>query len=387
MAMKDQMRTSVATAVICLLVVTGGCAQLGEQKVAPAEIKPEEKALTYATGAAEQTIESQVKPAEQAEAVPKETPKPEIAVEQHVPEEAKPGAVLLTLKFAPQDVTTYRVTTESGKSVDWEGSLQKKPSAFKGGRTGSRIEMTFTQRIQSVDDEGNAVAEITIKGLKYLGRVRDNTVLDFDSSRQQDQDSPLMKLIGQNYTVEISPAGELLKVVDVTQARAAVGGSTSAHRAATGLLSAEAITKRHTIAALSGAGKHRVQAGEDWSKVEALSFDMMGSKSYEKVYTLKEVKDIDNRTIATVDMQAIPSSEMAQQLYKEQTVNPFAKMFDSRDNYTGRLKLDLTAGKIEECLEELTTEWVMVDPNPANGEEPSALRMTATRLYHVEKIE
>lgn len=387
MTMRSRICTSILSAAVCLLLLTVGCAQLDEQEVVRGEVKPEEKTPTDATVPAEQTVESKVEPAEQAEAVPAEAAKTEMAVEGKVPEEPRPGAVLLALKFAPQDTTTYRVTTESEKSVEWEGSLQKKPAAFKGGRTGSRIEMTFTQRIKSVDDEGDAVAEITIKGLKYLGKVRDNTVLDFDSSRQKDQDSPLMKLMGQSYTVEISPAGQVPKVVDVTQARAAVRGSSSAHRAAASLLSAEVISRRHTIAALSGAGKHRVLAGEDWSKVEVLSFDMMGSKSYEKIYTLKEVKDMDNRKIATVDMQAIPSSQMAQQLHKEEIVNPFAKMFDSIDEYTGRLKLDLTAGKVEECLEKLTTEWVVVDPNPANGEEPSALRMTATRSYRIERID
>ena len=104
----------------------------------------------------------------------------------------------LALKFTPKDSTTYNVTIERERGIIWGGPSSSKPKGFTGGHTGNRIEMTFTRRIQSVDNEGNAVAEITIKGLRYLAKAKDSIVLDFDSSREKDQNSPLAKLIGQS---------------------------------------------------------------------------------------------------------------------------------------------------------------------------------------------
>jgi hypothetical protein len=74
-------------------------------------------------------------------------------------------------------------------------------------------------------------------------------------------------------------------------------------------------------------------------------------------------------------------------MHKEQSASFFANMSDNKETYTGELKLDLTAGKVEECSENLTTEWVIVDPNPKGGQQPAALIMTAVRSYSIEKID
>lgn len=300
-----------------------------------------------------------------------------------------PTAVQLALKFTPQDSTTYKVTTEAEKSVKWEGPLSSVPAGFQDGHTGNRIEMTFTQRILSIDDKDNAVAEITIEGLKCLAKVRDNTVLDFDSSREKDQNSPLAKLIGQSYAIEISPAGRVLKVVDVNHAQAAVDGGSSAHKTAWALVSADVIKQRHTIPALPTAEKNKLRIGNNWSSIKTFSFRQMGSKSYEKIYTLKQIKNIGNRQVAIVEMNAIPSSERTQELHKEQASGLFSKLFDNIETYTGDLEFDLTAGKVEKYIEKLQTEWVAVDPlaEREDDKEPSVLKMTAMRLYHIEKID
>ncbi len=114
---------------------------------------------------------------------------------------------------------------------------------------------------------------------------------------------------------------------------------------------------------------------------------MMGSKAYEKIYTLKEIKDVDNRRIAIARMEAVPSAEYAKELHKEQPATFFSSMSDNIETYTGELKLDLSAGKVEECRENLTSEWLIVDPNPKENEQPSALKMTAVRSYSIEKID
>jgi hypothetical protein len=351
------------------------------EEAVKAKVEPQEAVKTEVEP--KQAIETKVEPEEavKTKVEPQETVKTQVK-----PEEQKPP-VRLALKFAPEDSTTYKVTMEADKSVKWDGPIPEKPTGFTGGHTGNKMEMTFAQQIQSIDDNGKATAKITIEGLKYLAKVKDNVVLDFDSSREEDLSSPLSRLIGQSYTIEITASGQVLKATNVGDARAAVKGGSSAHRTAVRLLSADSIKERHTIPALPAADKDQVRTGENWSSVKSFSFDLMGSKSYEKVYTLKEIKDMDNRQIAIAEMDAIPSAEKAKELHKEQTAAFVSKMFDNTETYAGELKLDLTGGKVEECHEKLVSEWVIVDPNPKDEEQPAALRMTASRLYSIERVD
>lgn len=295
-------------------------------------------------------------------------------------------SVKLALRFVPEDSTIYKLALETDKSVQWESGASK-PKGFQGGHTGNKMEMTFARRIQSVDNQGNATAEITIKTLKYLAKVKNSVVLDFDSSREEDRNNPLSKLIGQSYTIEITPSGQVSKIADTSDALEAVKGGSAANNVAVRLLSADAIKEQHTIPALPPAGKDQLRMGDNWSSMKRVSFDLMGTRSYEKVYTLKEIRDVDNRRVAVAEMEALPSAEDAKQLHKEQTTDSFSKMFDNTETYTGELKLDLSAGKVEKCREELLVEWLIVNPNPKADEPPAALRMAATRLYSIEKID
>jgi len=396
----DRISSLTWRAAICLLLLTTGCARLAEKPAEP-KIEHEETAPTAVVPPGEETVEPAVEPKEQVpeavvettkpeEQVPEavgETVKPEVEVEKPVPQIPAAEAVTLALKFTPQDSTAYKVILEADRSVIWQGPLQEKPEAFRGGHTGNKIEMTFAQQIQSVNEKGNAVAQITIKGLKYLTKVRDNVLLDFDNSREKDKPSPLTKLIGQSYTIEITPVGQVAKVIDTSQAQAAVTGSSSAHKTAATLLSADAIKQRHSIPAMPSADKNLLRPGDSWSSVRTFDFQMMGSKAYERTYKLKEITDTDQKHLAVVEMSAIPSTEMAEKLHKEEAMGAFSKMFDNKETYTGELKLDLTAGKVEKCIEKLVSEWVVVDPNPKLDQEPAALRMAAVRIYHIEKVD
>ena len=352
--MSDKIFSWLATAVVCSLFLTAGCAPLTEEAAKP-EVEPKEE-------------------------------KPKVVLKEVKPEEEKP-TVELALKFTPQDSTTYKLTMEAQRRIEWEGPLPDE-TAFKGGQTGNKIEMTFTRQIQSIDDKGNAVAGITIEGLKYLSIVRDSTALDFDSSREKDKNNPMAKLIGQSYTIEIAPTGKVTRVIDVKQAQAAVRGNSSANKAALTLLSPDAIKKRHGTLALPDTDKNQLRTGANWSSIKTFSFGMMGSKSYEKIYTLKEINDADSHRVAIVEMNAIPTSGAEDQLDKA-GADGFSKMFDNIETYTGRLKLDLTAGKIEKYLEKLQSEWIAIDPSAGqqDNKEPAALKMTAIRLYRLDKID
>ncbi len=302
-------------------------------------------------------------------------------------QEQKP-AVQPVLKSAPPGRITYKVTTDRENGVLWEGPLKNKPGGFVGGHTGNKIEMTFTRQTLGVDDEDKTVVEITINALKYLAKVRDKIVLDFDSSREEDRENPLNNLIGQSYTIELTASGEVSKVIDVNDARAAVAGSSISNARAAQLLSTQAIIEQHSIPALPAVDNVKLIPGKTWSDIKTFSFGPMGAKSFERIYEIKQIIEMDGRRIAAAEMNAVPSTAKAKEIYKEQSTGSLAAMFDNTETYTGKLWLDLTSGQIEKYTEEFRADWIAVDPLATKQEkEPDMLRMTATRIHIIERID
>jgi hypothetical protein len=289
---------------------------------------------------------------------------------------------------ASADLVTYKVTTDRERGVIWEGPQENKPKSFVGGHSGNKVEMTFTRQIKSVDANDNTIVKITIRELKYLAKVRDKIILDFDSSREKDRDNPLNKLIGQSYTIELNASGKVSNIIDVNDARAAIKGVGISNARAVQLLSPEAIKELHSIPALPPIDKEQLIPEKKWSDIKTFSFGPMGAKSFERIYEIKEIVESDGRRIAVARMNAVPSTEKAKELYKEQSTGVFSSMFDNTETYTGRLRLDLTSGQIEKYNEEFTAEWVVVDPLATKKEkEPDILRMSATRIHIIEKID
>lgn len=306
----------------------------------------------------------------------------------------------IALKFTPADSTTYKVAMEYQKSVEWMGQASDKPAAFQGGRTGNNLQITFTQDILSVSDNGDAVARITFKDLKYRKEVRNIVNLDFDSSRPADANNPLNKLIGQSYFIEITTDGQVLNVINTSDAQAAVRGSSPEHLTALNLLNENFIKERHTIPALPQPGQSHISVGQKWRNIKDYSFDMMGDKHYERVYTLEKINEPvlagfmqlfrdDNRDhkIAVAGMEAYPSAEQAKQEHMEEGTSPISPLFDNIQSYTGELRLDLTAGQVQKYYEKLLTEWVIADPRLSEGGQPAALKMGATRTFSLERID
>ncbi len=311
----------------------------------------------------------------------KEVAKPEVEPEKRIPKEV----ATMALKFSPQDSTTYKVIVESERRIKWEGSVPDEPT-FKGGRNHEKLEMTFDQQIQTVDDKGDAVAKITVKELKLSSIVKDNSVAEFDSSKSGDPNYSLAKLIGHSYTIKIAPTGEVTKVVSIRDAETAARKNSEAPRRALRILQSGAIKGRHGTLLLPDADKNQLHIGDNWSNTKIFSFGMMGSESYEKIYTLNKIKDQDNRRIAIIEMKAIPASETA----KEQASAGFFENSDNIKIFTGELKLDLTAGKVKKYIEKLRSEWITAFPSAeqeTGQEEPAVLTMSETRLYSLEKID
>jgi hypothetical protein len=296
--------------------------------------------------------------------------------------------VELGLRFEAGQSALYKVTTESQKSVEWEGKASTKPKAFQGGQTGNRVEITFEQRVERVDEDGDAIVAITITALNYMGRVRNQVVLEFDSEREQDQGNPMAALVGAGYKVEMSAKGAVLAVIDAEQTRELVRGDTPAHQTAQKLLSRDAIQHRHALPPLEVVEESTVRPGQRWSSNKAFSFGVMGGKTFERIYTLQRVETGDDRRVAVVEMKAIPAVTTAEQVQQQQAASMFAQMFDNTNSYVGRLELDLAVACVESYTEELRSEWVAVDPAAAAGEaEPAALRMGEMRTYRLERVE
>ena len=303
------------------------------------------------------------------------------------PAKAEPSgpAVELALKFVPGQAATYKITVEVYKSVAWKGSAAAKPASFTDGRTGNRVELTFEQRVQQVLEDGNALVEVTIKGVKYLGESVNKIVLDFDSAKPADAGSPLAALVGKSYRVKMSAAGQVLEISNAEPARQAVLGNLPGQSVAARLLSDDEIRDRHEIVALSALKDPHVRPGQKWSRIRTFSFDDMGAKTYERVYTLTSVQQ-DSGRVAVVEMKAIPSTAMAGDLYRQQAANPFAGLSDNVDSYDGRLVLDLDGGQVREYVEQMQNEWIVADPAAVQKGQPAAISMVARRLHRLELV-
>ena len=95
---------------------------------------------------------------------------------------------------------------------------------------------------------------------------------------------------------------------DVQKAMDAVKGDSMEQKIAQSLLADDAIKQRHTILALPDKKDAQVRVGQSWSKLKGSPAGMLTPKSYEEVYTLKEVKNEQGQQIAVVDMEARPTS-------------------------------------------------------------------------------
>lgn len=325
--------------------------------------------------------------AEKPDEGPAQTTTVEPAVQVVEPSVAEP-TVGLAPAFSVGRAATYKATTEARKSIEWMGSESGKPADFSDGYTGNSVEMTFEQRVETVRENGNAVLAITIRALKYRGVVASRPVFEFDSTDPNDGQEPLMALIGKSYRLEMSSGGEVVALLDMESARKAVKAGSPAYSVAAKILSEEMIRDQHEIPPLSALKGGQVGPGQSWSDLKSFSFSSMGAKSFERVYTLRQVGQDAGRT-AVVEMKAIPSAAMAEQMHKRQPAGLMPGLFDSTDKYEGRLELDLEGGRLRQYVEDMQTEWIVADPAAMQDTTavPRAIKMAAQRFQRLELVE
>ncbi|TFG50832.1 MAG: hypothetical protein E4H40_00440 [Candidatus Brocadiia bacterium] len=278
--------------------------------------------------------------------------------------------------------THYRLIQEVSQSISWEGLIQKGP-AFESGKNLNRLEMDFHEDIVSTDQKGNVVKKITILGLKYNSIVRNTPLFSFDSAVDKDPANPLVKLPGQSYTIKTADNGTVVEVKDLEKFKDIGSGSTTADTTAKRLVSEEAIKERHGMILLPGRAAGQLKQGQTWSDIKNYPFGKMGTLVYERIYTVKGITG----KVADIDMKGIPSSENADEIYKQQQGGDFAKGFDNTVTYTGQLKIDLVSGKVKAYSEKLQSDWVSIKLPTKPGETGSVtLKMGAVRTYELQKI-
>jgi hypothetical protein len=294
----------------------------------------------------------------------------------------------LALKPVPGQKDSFKITHHSRRSINWQGPVPEK-AAFEESYNDDKVEMVLTRQIKGVDNNGVAIAQVTFDSLKYVSVVKNVTKVDFDSSRPSDADNSMAKLTGKSYTIEFGPDNSVISVPDVNNLRSMFTSRTDNDRAANNLLLNDSIIDRHS-ALLLPKDRTSLKPGETWNRIKTFSFGLMGIKSYEKIYTLREIRKDAKHQIAVIDMNAIPSSEVESKFRSQQAGANFPKMFDTNETYTGTGEVDLTSGEINSYSENLQASWIAaMPPNPgeaADANEPVVLRMTATRDYTFERI-
>ncbi len=291
----------------------------------------------------------------------------------------------LNLKFAPEQTSTYKAVSEVVKDFRFE---QPNMGKLREEQTKTVIDMTFTQTIDSVDEAGNAAATITIKALKVEMINKNEPKFAYDSTSEKDANSPMSKLLGQSYTIEISPAGQV-KVLDAAAAKAAVKTGYE-KKIATSILDDKNIIDRHQVIAMPQENTAGLGVDDTWNQVVASPPGLLAPKNYNKTYTLTDIGTEGGANVATVEMVATEDSDAAAGSNSMGSgMGIFAKMFDNEDDYNGSMKINLDSGVVLNMEETLVSTYLAQEMpekgDPAKG--PDTLTMQFTNRVLLEKLD
>lgn len=290
----------------------------------------------------------------------------------------------LSLQFSPQSSESYEIVTEATKDFRFEQPTAEK---LREEQTTTVIRMGFTQTITDVDNKGVATADVMIDSLSVHMTNKNEERLSFDSDKEADRSNPLYRLIGQRYTVQISPEGKVVGFESSAARRAVTGGFEA--RLAERLVNEEGIRERHEIPALWGFGDS-ANLKQSWSQMVPSPPGLLAPKNYQKVYTLTGIETRDGQKVAVVEMNATESAEaVAAQTASAAGMGVFAKMFDSQDDYTGRLLLNVETGKVLEYNEALVATYLAheMPPNAPAEKGPDTLTMRFTNRIFIKKVQ
>jgi len=286
------------------------------------------------------------------------------------------------LQFDTGEKATYKMTTET--RIDYKFD---QPSAKKSDekQTSTKVSMTYLQETEKVEEDGAAVAKITIKGITYLSAIKNKVNFDFDSGRKSDMKKPLAKLIGKGYKLKISPNGSVT-VVDAKAIRKAVKRGQDS-QIAKSLLANDRLIKHHTILAMPDDEVSTVTKGQIWERIEKSDPALKWApKSYAKTYTVTKTAQKNNQHIIQIDMEAAESIKDAAG-QNAPGMGAIAQIFDPEEKYSGQMILK--DGKVESYNESFVGTYIAAEmPSGASADvEPDTLMMGFTKTISIEKLD
>ncbi len=282
--------------------------------------------------------------------------------------------------FNTGDVTSCKVVQETTKEVSFE---QPSLNKSKVDTTQSIVEMSFDQKVESVEADGSAVFDITITAIKLYSKGQKGVNIDYDSTREADKSNQMTSLVGSTYKIKVAPDGKA-SVVDTAAATAAAKS-----REAKALVSAEAIEKRHTITAMPDEGAVALGKNKTWTKLGATPKGALQPKAFEKVYKLDTIQQTPEGKIALIKMNAVETNKSVEGFDASSGgLGVMANIFDSSSTYTGELDYNITTGMIQSYRETLKSEHVAAEePRGGDGTKgPDVLTMRFINSYSFEVV-
>ena len=282
----------------------------------------------------------------------------------------------LSLNFIPGSAVTYKALSEVLIDYRFE---QPSVNKLEEKRSGSKIELEFVQQVESVDPAGNAVAKITIRGIKHLITSKTGVLFDFDSSREADMAKPLAKLIGQSYTIQISPNGDI-KVIDVKEASNVVKSGRD-EKIAAALLSDKSLSRIHRIHALPDAAGIAAKKGYSWTMSQKSHPRLQWApKTFQKKYTVTDVKS----KVVSIAMNANEDTGSDDE-QSPALPGPLGQLFDPEESFNGQMVIELDTGIVQKYSEKFVGTYTAVDPMAKK--DPDILTMGFTDAVSIELVD
>lgn len=307
-----------------------------------------------------------------------QTPVP-TSVEPVSVEPAQVTPIPLTLSYVVGQTAAYRLSSETTRSVTFEGIAADDETLgmYDSAITGRLSDLTWTQTVQEVDPNGQALLLIEISDLAYRGYLMGDSSVDYDSARSENAPTALADLIGLSYRIRIDGKGRVTEVIGQAEAVAGLDEAKTQFNIAKNLLSVSVIKARHTIKALNTA-PDRVTSEGSWTSTDAFQFGRLGGKQFDKTYVCQTGQG--NRSVVEISLANFKAVDKS-----VSSLNTPTLPFTSEDQFTGALTLDSRSGQVEKYRESLEINWVFVDAASANEAQPRTGRMTARQAFLLER--
>jgi len=190
---------------------------------------------------------------------------------------------------------------------------------------------------------------------------------------------PLAKLIGQSYTIQISPNGSV-KVLDTKEAVSAVKSGQD-KKIATALLAHSGLSRIHKIYALPDTAGIAAKKDYSWTTSQKSHPRLQWApKTFQKTYTVTGVKN----NLASIEMNADEDTG-SDQGQSPALPGPLGQLFDPQESFTGQMVIELDTGVVQKYGEKFVGTYTAVDPMAKK--EPDILTMGFTDAVSIELVD